>query len=401
MSRILVPVEIDIVRAPADTAAKVLLEQPRHELDAPHHGASAGLRARAGWPHHGASPSLRRRAGRPEPGSYRGRGNPVGGWWTKDRMQHAADRLVKEGHLSPMGAAGLVARWAAVEASGGPGSVNPSSGAEGIAQWLGDRKGDGSFGSFDEQLSHAIHELNGPEATAAAALRSASTPAEAARGASMFERAKGYNPSTGEDAYTGRTPVERVFRDINGGGGETGGASDVAHRLSAARDAGLITNEECVALATASVGIPLGSNVEGGHVGDWRRGAAASEGNIVPGTPLATFLDRNGNTGNTYAIGGNGGQRGAHLDHAGVFEGYIRDAQGKPIGMNMSEQYRGSGGTHSRAYYFGDGWGEGDASNYYAIDVAGGGHLGGSANPMSNRDARSEYHDAAVRAAKQ
>jgi hypothetical protein len=135
----------------------------------------------------------------------------VGSWWTEDRIQHAAQRLMAEAGLSPSGASGLVARWSSVEAPGGPGSVNPTSGAFGIGQWLGDRKTgiDGNT-DFDAQIAHAVAELNGKERTAAAALRSASSSADGARGASMYERAEGYNESTGKDNFTDKTPVDRV-----------------------------------------------------------------------------------------------------------------------------------------------------------------------------------------------
>ena len=84
--------------------------------------------------------------------------------------------------------------------------------------------------------------------------------------------------------------------------------------------------------------------------------------------------------------GGGSGTMGAHLDHAAVFQNYIRDSKGNIIGMNVEEQYKGSGGMHSHAYYPG-GFGERNASNYSAIDVASGGHLGGAANPLNTRDA--------------
>ncbi len=128
------------------------------------------------------------------------------GWWTNERKRYAAQYLINNASLSPMGAAGLVSRWANVEASGGPTSVNPSSGAFGIAQWLGSRlppiKGNVNF---DAQLAYAARELNGSEARAGNALRSATSFAEAARGASMYERAEGYNSATGKDNWTART----------------------------------------------------------------------------------------------------------------------------------------------------------------------------------------------------
>lgn len=135
-------------------------------------------------------------------------GNPLGGWWTPERVNHAIARLQAEAKLSEVGAAALVGRWASVEASGGPSSVNPTSGAFGIAQWLGSRK-EGIAGNtdFDAQLKHAIDELNSSERAAAEVLRNARTPDEGRRGASMYERAEGYNASTGRDNFTDRTAV--------------------------------------------------------------------------------------------------------------------------------------------------------------------------------------------------
>jgi len=135
------------------------------------------------------------------------------GWWTKDRQKHAFDRLTKEAGLSPQGAKALISRWMNVEASGGPGEVN-SIGATGIAQMLGPRKRrllqmaqerGVPVKDYDLQLSHIIEELNGSEARAAQRLRSAKTAEEGAIGASMFERAEGYNSLTGRDNFTGRT----------------------------------------------------------------------------------------------------------------------------------------------------------------------------------------------------
>jgi hypothetical protein len=135
------------------------------------------------------------------------------GWWTKDRQKHAFDRLTKEAGLSPQGAKALISRWMNVEASGGPGEVN-SIGATGIAQMLGPRKRrllqmaqerGVSFKDYDLQLSHIIEELNGSEARAGQRLRSAKTAEDGAIGASMFERAEGYNSLTGRDNFTGRT----------------------------------------------------------------------------------------------------------------------------------------------------------------------------------------------------
>jgi tail lysozyme len=143
----------------------------------------------------------------------------VGGWWTPERMKYAADRLVSESGLSQVGAAGLVARWAAVEAPGGPASSNNIGGGHwGIGQWSAARGGPAiGSASFEDQVSHAIGELKTTEARAAAQLRSAKTEGEAAVGASMFERAENYNPVTGVDDQTANTPVGKVLKALGVG----------------------------------------------------------------------------------------------------------------------------------------------------------------------------------------
>ncbi|MBC8032281.1 MAG: hypothetical protein H7Z16_19515 [Pyrinomonadaceae bacterium] len=128
------------------------------------------------------------------------------GFWTQTNQLYAFNYLLGDG-LSPYGAAGLVSRWANVESTAnGPTAINRRSGAFGIAQWLGSRlppiRGNTNF---DSQLAYAVRELNGSESRAGNILRSAGSPDEGARGASVYERAEGYNPSTGRDNFTART----------------------------------------------------------------------------------------------------------------------------------------------------------------------------------------------------
>lgn len=207
---------------------------------------------------------------------------------------------------------------------------------------------------------------------------------------------QGHGASAGLRRRAGRPPSGHEWagsrRGTHGASNEQLGSPGVFGHLRDMRDRGLITNEQCVALATAAVGMRLGGGGEGSNVHQWTRGEAAEAGDLVAGTPIATFLDRGGQTTNRYA-GGGSGTPGAHLDHAAVFQRYITEG-GKRTGMEVSEQYQGSGGVHEHAYYFHDGWGEGDASNYHVIDTAHG-HLGGTANPLTARD----YHAAAVKAA--
>ena len=138
---------------------------------------------------------------------YTGGGNPgAKGWWTEERQAHAVNRLMSEAGFSEAGARGFVSRWKNVEATGGPASVNPTSGAFGIAQWLGSRKtGIAGNTNFDDQLSHVIKEVQSTERRAGDLARRAKTADEGATAASMFERAEGYNPRTGRDFFTGTT----------------------------------------------------------------------------------------------------------------------------------------------------------------------------------------------------
>lgn len=130
----------------------------------------------------------------------------VGKWWTPERQQEAYNRLRKEAHLSDAGARALVARWATVEAPGGPTSANDIGGGHyGIAQWGKSRGGVWNDPNFQHQLSYAIRELNTTEHVAGDALRRAKTAGEGAVGASMYERAGGYNSLTGTDAFTRKT----------------------------------------------------------------------------------------------------------------------------------------------------------------------------------------------------
>ena len=83
---------------------------------------------------------------------------------------------------------------------------------------------------FDTQIGHAIDELKTTEARAAAVLRNAKTPEEGARGASMFERAEHYNPSTGIDDWTARTPVGKVIDVLRRGEGRNLSTSPLPER---------------------------------------------------------------------------------------------------------------------------------------------------------------------------
>lgn len=194
------------------------------------------------------------------------------GWWTKDRQQHAFERLTKEAGLSPQGAKALISRWMNVEASGGPGEVN-GIGATGIAQMLGPRKRrllqmaqerGVSFKDYDLQLSHIIEELNGSEAKAAQRLRNAKTAEEGAVGASMFERAEGYNPLTGRDNFTGRTLGGMRGMDKYVGDSLAGAA--LSSRLSTISNdnrSSTSTNSHQFSVGTINVNAPNATDAQG------------------------------------------------------------------------------------------------------------------------------------------
>jgi hypothetical protein len=121
-----------------------------------------------------------------------------------------------------------------------------------------------------------------------------------------------------------------------------------------------LTNEECVELARKAAGIHEG-------VRDWRRGVNVNSANLPPGTPLATFMDRQGQPSDLYDGGQGVGAPGNNTTHAAVFMGYTKD------GILVDEQYRGSGGPHLQEYKFGDKrGGEKDANNYFSINDLGG-----------------------------
>lgn len=152
------------------------------------------------------------------------------------------------------------------------------------------------------------------------------------------------------------------------------------------------SNQECVALAKASVG----SNAS---VTSWRRGANAVQNQLPVGTPVATFMNRQGKASERYDAGGTG-SRGTQTTHAAVVAGYEKDKQGVVTGMQVWEQYAGSGGPRLKTYPVDSKkFGEKNASNYFAIEQEGKNGeriaLGGTNNPNQ------EYLEKQQQAAKQ
>jgi murein DD-endopeptidase MepM/ murein hydrolase activator NlpD len=126
--------------------------------------------------------------------------------------------------LSPAQAAGVIG---AMQQESGPGldpaAVNPSSGATGIAQWLGGRKNAAVTSKrLGPQLQHLWSELQGPERGALQALKGAHTIEDATRAWLMkFER-----PGPGEQVLDRRIANARnVFNRLSKVGGDVSAAS--------------------------------------------------------------------------------------------------------------------------------------------------------------------------------
>lgn len=216
-------------------------------------GVTGGLAAALGGSRLSGISMLRAAAARGRMPPAQSLGGQAGKWWTSERQRYAIDYLMKHAGLSEYGAAGLVARWAAVEAKGGPGSRNPRSGAEGVGQWLGSRKRPGvtDTPNLEPQLAHAAWELNNTERRAGDALRAARNPWEGARGASMYERAEGYSARTGLDAFTRATPAGSVHDHWAAGGA-----------IARARSAGVMKRGRGdLPLIVRIVGMPRGTRI--------------------------------------------------------------------------------------------------------------------------------------------
>lgn len=300
----------------------------------------------------------------------------------RQRAQAAHDFFRSKG-LSEEATAGILASMK-TESNFTPTSRGDGGAAHGLFQHHADRRAaimratgiNMSTASFGQQLEGAWWEMNHGDAGAQRALKILKTPGISAREAGgafvqHFER-----PKRDERSARGAL-AEGMMRQFSGGApaasADTGGGN-VLGRMKSLRT----VNEQCVSLAKAAVG-----STE--SVLSWRRGVDAIEGTLKPGTPVATFLNRNGSQSSRYAGGGTG-TMGAGLDHAGVFEKYLVDKEGKRIGMQIAEQYKGSGGVHSKAYWFNRGFGEHNASNYHAIQDAAGRYLGGDRNPMNQTE---------------
>ena len=119
-----------------------------------------------------------------------------------------------------------------------------------------------------------------------------------------------------------------------------------------------LTNEQCVELARKVAGIHEG-------VWDWRRGVNVHSADLPGGTPLATFMDRQGNPSEFYDAHQGVGAPGNNTTHAAVLVGYAKDGSG----IYVAEQYVGSHGIHIVEKKWNDPrGGESAAENYFAVN---------------------------------
>lgn len=143
---------------------------------------------------------------------------------------HAMNRIVNELGISPTAASGIVGGL--MHESGGDTTdisttaKNPTSGAYGIAQWLGSRYDDlvafaeennADPNDLDTQISFIIHELKGKESGALQEILKAQTPDEAGRLADQF-----YERSEGTDEIRNRkaSNAQKIYDMFMNGGAD-------------------------------------------------------------------------------------------------------------------------------------------------------------------------------------
>jgi len=161
-------------------------------------------------------------------------------------------------------------------------------------------------------------------------------------------------------------------------------AKDVVEHLAEAKRQGLITNDQCVSLTAASVGIKLGNSHQGrdAYASNWV-GMGKIDKDTATGTPLITTTRDGRYAGGTGGVAGIGRDHGVNLIHADY------DEKGALKGMRVAEQYAGHGFNPNNPernvryiYATGKG-GENDALSYQMAGVdngKGGAHLLGQEN---------------------
>lgn len=133
--------------------------------------------------------------------------------------------------------------------------------------------------------------------------------------------------------------------------------------------------EECVVLPKVAVNAMR-------TVANWRRGVNAVDRILPQGTPVASFMRRDG-TPSRYWDGREGlGISGNNTTHSGVLAGYQLSADGTVTGLKLWEIYPGCGRVRRRIYPVDDSlFGTANARAYHAILDRDDTPLGGRDNP--------------------
>lgn len=136
-----------------------------------------------------------------------------------------------------------------------------------------------------------------------------------------------------------------------------------------------MANRQCVALAKVAVD-------DHRSVRQWRRGANVLSCRMPVGTPVATFLDRDGVESHLYDGGVGVGAPGNMTSHAAVLIDYLTDADGEPEAILVFDQHALLDEMRRMIYPVDDAaFGTGNAANYHAILTPELAPLGGETNP--------------------
>ncbi|KNG94690.1 hypothetical protein [Pseudaestuariivita atlantica] len=135
--------------------------------------------------------------------------------------------------------------------------------------------------------------------------------------------------------------------------------------------------EECVVLPKVAVNAMR-------SVANWRRGPRVVDAVIPPGTPIGTFMHRDGRPADRWDGGEGLGAPGNDTTHSAVLAGYLMDAYGGVLGLKVWELYPGCGMRARRRIYPLDDsrFGSRNARNYHVICEPDGRPLGGRDNPV-------------------
>ncbi|GAB5378387.1 MAG: hypothetical protein AcusKO_48490 [Acuticoccus sp.] len=137
-------------------------------------------------------------------------------------------------------------------------------------------------------------------------------------------------------------------------------------------------NRQCVALVKAAVG-------DFRSVREWRRGPNVLSRRLPPGTPIATFLDREGVDSPFYDGAVGVGAPGNMTSHAALLIDYVEGRDGKPDAILVFDQHALLDDFRRMIYPADDRlFGTANARNYFAILDADAQPIGGPSNPFWN-----------------